>query len=91
MKALLIIAPKDFRDEELFDTKTALEEEGIDVIVASRTRGEATGMLGRTVKPDLTLDDVVVDSAMFLRKRLITPGVSEGVDEPCKVMETKES
>ena len=58
----MIIAPKDFRDEELFDTKASLEEEGIDVIIASKTRHEATGVLGRTVKPDLSLNDVVVDS-----------------------------
>jgi len=61
-KALLIIAPSNFRDEELFDTKSALEEAGVDAIVASKTRNEATGMLGRKIKPDLTLSDVIVDS-----------------------------
>ena len=52
MKALLIIAPKNFRDEELFDTKAALDGAGIDTIVASRATAEVTGMLGRSIKPD---------------------------------------
>jgi protease I len=61
-KALLIIAPNNFRDEELFDTKSKLEESGIETEIAGITTNEAKGMLGGTAKPDITLYDVVVDN-----------------------------
>lgn len=57
-KVLMIIAPSNFRDEELFDTKAALEEAGASVTVASKTTDNCTGMLGGTIKPDITLDEV---------------------------------
>jgi protease I len=61
MKALLIIAPNRFRDEEYFDTKEALEGVGIEVTTASRSTDTATGMLGRTITPDISLRDVDAD------------------------------
>jgi protease I len=61
MKALLIIAPKDFRDEELFHTKEVLEKAGIKTEIASLRKGEATGMLGGRVSVDLTIDRVKVE------------------------------
>ena len=60
-RAILIIAPENFRDEELFDTKTALENAGIETKVVSKTTDTATGMLGGTIKPDMTIDDISVD------------------------------
>jgi len=57
----MIIAPRDFRDEELFHTKEELEAAGNEVIIASTTTNIATGMLGRTVFPELTIDEVIVD------------------------------
>ncbi|MFH1678716.1 MAG: DJ-1/PfpI family protein, partial [Candidatus Omnitrophota bacterium] len=57
-KAVMIIAGKDFRDEELFQPKKILEDAGISVKVASRGLMEAAGMLGGRVKPDLTLQDI---------------------------------
>lgn len=56
---LLIIAPKDFRDEELFHTKEELENKGHKVIVASTTTEEATGMLGGTITPDANVNDII--------------------------------
>ena len=61
-KALLIIAPNNFRDEELFDTKSALEESGVETEIASTTTNEAKGMLGGKAKPDISIDAVVVDN-----------------------------
>ncbi|MEM2874799.1 MAG: DJ-1/PfpI family protein [Candidatus Hadarchaeales archaeon] len=58
MKAILIIAPKDFRDEEFFHTKEELERAGIKVDVASSRKGEASGMLGGSVMVGLSLDEV---------------------------------
>ncbi len=61
MKALLIIAQKNFRDEELFETKAELEKNGITVDVASITTETAFGMLGKTATPDLAVTDANVD------------------------------
>jgi len=55
---LLIIAPSDFRDEELFHTKEELEKAGHKCIVASETTNEAKGMLGGKITPDIALADI---------------------------------
>ncbi|MEM4202232.1 MAG: DJ-1/PfpI family protein [Candidatus Hadarchaeum sp.] len=60
-KVLLIIAPENFRDEELLHTKEELERAGVATVVASSKRGEVRGMLGATVTPEITLDQVRVD------------------------------
>jgi len=54
-KVLLIIAPSNFRDEELFDTKAELEKAGAATAIASRQTGTITGMLGGTAKATLSL------------------------------------
>ena len=61
MKALLIIAPENFRDEEYFHTKEELEKAGIDVTTASRSTDTATGMMGGSAEPDISLREVSVD------------------------------
>lgn len=61
MKALLIIAQKGFRDEELFETKEELEKAKIDVDVASLTADISYGMLGKTYKPNLAVRDADVE------------------------------
>jgi len=60
-KVLMIIAPRNFRDEELFQPKEELEKTGNSVTIASTTTDIATGMLGGTAKPDLTINNVDVD------------------------------
>jgi protease I len=45
-KILMVIAPEQFRDEELFVPKSVFEREGAAVTVASTRVGEAKGMLG---------------------------------------------
>jgi protease I len=57
-KALLVIAPQNFRDEEYFDTKLVLEQQGVAVTTASKTAGEIAGMLGRTAMAEIGLEDV---------------------------------
>lgn len=54
----MVIAPADFRDEELLQPKAAFEAEGAVVEVASTTTDVARGMLGAEVKPDLALSGV---------------------------------
>ena len=54
-KVLVIIAKKDFRDEEYAKPREILEREGAKVTVACSSLAESTGMLGMKVKPDLLL------------------------------------
>lgn len=60
MKFLMVIAPENFRDEELEEPKNVLEQAGIDVTIASRT-DKAKGMLGKEVEVDKDLSDVNSD------------------------------
>ena len=54
-QALMIIAHKDFRDEEIQEPKAILEKNGLKVIVASSGIDQAEGILGLRYKPDLTI------------------------------------
>lgn len=57
-RVLMVVAPDQFRDEELLEPKKILEQEGAEVIVASTKPGEARGMLGARVTPDRQLSEV---------------------------------
>ena len=57
-KILMVIAPKNFRDEELSIPKQYFESMGATVRIASVSKNEAIGMLGARVKPDLALSEV---------------------------------
>ena len=57
----MIIAQRNFRDEELFYTKEELESSGNSVVIASTKIDTAIGMLGGNVKPNMTMDNVNVD------------------------------
>lgn len=58
---VLVIAEKNFRDEEYQHPKEVLLNAGIKVITASTSTKNAVGKLGLTVKPDVLLKDVKVD------------------------------
>lgn len=58
MKALMIAAPENFRDEELFETRKALEENDIEVEIASLIKGELKGKLGGIAQSGMTLEEV---------------------------------
>ncbi|MBN2095505.1 MAG: DJ-1/PfpI family protein [Candidatus Aenigmarchaeota archaeon] len=60
-KALMVIAPINFRDEECFETKEELENAGIEVTIASTVPGNKIGMLGGTAKADIALDDAKIE------------------------------
>ncbi|MFA5303182.1 MAG: DJ-1/PfpI family protein [Candidatus Nanoarchaeia archaeon] len=69
MNALIIVANKNFRDEELFITKSELENYKIKTIVASSEMTECTGMLKKTIMPDMLVSDARVenyDSIIFI-------------------------
>jgi protease I len=57
-KVVMIIAPRNFRDEELLQPKNILTENGVEVKVASTSLETAKGMLGAEVKPDLLVTQI---------------------------------
>jgi len=56
-KVLMVVAGRNFRDEEYEDPREILEEAGVQITVASLSLGECRGVYGMTVQPDLLLDD----------------------------------
>jgi protease I len=60
-KVLMIIAPENFRDEELLHPKEELERAGANITIASTKATLAQGVLGATVAPNIKLDQVKVD------------------------------
>jgi len=68
-KAVMVIAPQDFRDEELFEPKAILEKCGVEVKIASASADIALGKLGAKVKPDLLIKDIRIkdlDALIFV-------------------------
>ncbi|MEM2928970.1 MAG: DJ-1/PfpI family protein [Nitrososphaerota archaeon] len=61
LKIVMIIAEKDFRDEELQKPKEILEKYGAKVVIASSTTNIATGMLGMKIKPDILLNEINIE------------------------------
>lgn len=57
-KVLMVIAPQNFRDEELLAPRAALEKAGFTVELASTKREVCKGMLGAEAHPDLILGEV---------------------------------
>jgi protease I len=55
-RVLLVVPQQGFQDQELFETKRALELVGVPVQVASTRLTSITGMLGGTATPDLLLN-----------------------------------
>ena len=60
-KILMVIAPKNFRDDELSIPKKFFESKKIRVDVATTTKDKVVGMLGTVLKPDLLIKDVILD------------------------------
>lgn len=68
-KVVMIIAQKNFRDEELLTPKQILESEGAEVTVASSSLGTIVGMLGAKVKADILVSEINVadyDAVIFV-------------------------
>ena len=58
-KILMIIAQRNFRDEELKVPKSIFEENGYEVKVASLTTEIARGMFGYEITPDLSVEEAI--------------------------------
>ena len=59
-KVLVVLAPKDFRDEEYFISRVALQANGAQIVTVSKGIEEATGIKGGKVKIDFELDDIKI-------------------------------
>lgn len=57
-KVAMVIAPENFRDEELQEPRQVLEQEGARVDVVSTSLEPAQGMLGASVLPQRLLSDL---------------------------------
>ena len=53
--ALIVVAPRDFRDEEYLDVHAQLVEAGFLVQVASTQTGRIKGLFGTWIEADLSL------------------------------------
>jgi len=60
-RAVLIIASKNFRDEELFETKRVLDEAGVETVIASTKTAILRGMLGGKAKAAILVSELRVD------------------------------
>lgn len=68
-KILMVIAPRAFRDEELFETRAELEKCGHSITLASTQTSPCKGMMGGTAKPDMLLervDEADFDAVVFV-------------------------
>ena len=60
-RILMIIARRDFRDEEIFQPRQIFLQQGAQVRVASSSIKEARGMLGGKFKPEMLIADAKPD------------------------------
>jgi protease I len=60
-KVLMVIPHTQFRDEEFFEPKKTLEDEGAKVVVASTTVRMCRGMKGGTVQAEIAIADAKSD------------------------------
>ena len=57
-RVVMIIARREWRDEELLEPRRILEAAGAEVVLASSSLQPAKGMLGATVAPDVLIAEV---------------------------------
>lgn len=57
-KIIMIIAPENFRDEEYFNTRDALEKKGVDIEVASLQKTAISGIDHAEVKVDKLINEI---------------------------------
>jgi protease I len=60
-KIVLIVAFRDFKDEEYFIPKEILERAGLEVITTSNSKGTAQGVSGGQVPIDVSLDELKIE------------------------------
>lgn len=68
-KIVMLIAQKDFRDEEYFIPKDIFQQQSHEVITASTEKGQAVGVFGGTTEANLAFGDIKVgefDAIVFV-------------------------
>jgi protease I len=65
-KVLMVIPHTQFRDEEFFEPKKILEDEGAKVIVASTSVRTCRGMKGGTIQSEVAIADAKADEYVGL-------------------------
>jgi protease I len=79
-KILMVVAPRDFRDEEYFQPRDVFDEAGFEVVVASVQSGQARSAAGKTITIDKTVSEVNpadYDAVVFVGG----PGMAQIVDD----------
>jgi len=79
-KIAMIIAFKDFQDQEYFNTKEVLENQGAEIVNFSASSGKAIGAYGGEVEVAKILDELEVkdfDAVVFIGG----PGASNYIDD----------
>ncbi len=61
-KVLFIIPEINFRDEELIEPRKIIESHKIKTLTASNTGETSNGVLGTKIKPDLSLNKIIVNN-----------------------------
>lgn len=59
---LMVVAPENFRDEELQEPKEIFEDSGASITIASKDTNSATGMFGAVVTVDKNISEIEVDN-----------------------------
>lgn len=80
-KIAMIIAFREFQDEEYLISKQTLEMAGAKIVTASTSLGTAIGKMGGEVKVDLTLDELKAgdyNAVLFIGG----PGAAKYIDDP---------
>jgi len=60
-RAALIVASQNFRDEELFETKRALDAAAVQTVIASTRIGIIRGALGNIAEANILVGQLIVD------------------------------
>ncbi len=57
-KIVMVVAPRDFRDEEYFQPRQVFDQAGFEVTVASIQGGQAISAAGKTIAIDKTVSEI---------------------------------
>jgi protease I len=60
-RALLIVPSVNFQDAELFETKTALDNVGVQTVIASSRKGILKGSLGGQIEASVLINQIKLD------------------------------
>lgn len=90
MQVLMIVAPKDFRDEEFLEPKEVFAKAGAEVTISSKGVEEATGKFGAKTRIDKDLSEVNIqdyDAVVFVGG----PGTAVYFEDPLALKAAKEA